>query len=413
MGKLTRFTQLLFGSTASAGRISEYGSLQNGTPTTYAGSAATPALIQGDPGNFESGWDGAVIGNSSPAIQDANAVQYLNSYQLAYLLQEGIAEYDAATTYYINSICQVSGVLYVSLVNTNIGNAPASSPSDWTVYAYPRKDPTQTFLGVTGTAVGYVFTLASATATVGATYTNNSNTFTVLNTIAPGGAPLFCSGTNPPTASGTLTKASGTGDSTITFSASAPIATYTTPAGCTRLMVNMVGGGGGGADATSAATAGTLTAFGADILVAFGGGGGSVVAGGYGGGSGGGVLTLSSGLVLATSFSGSGGGSATSVNSAIPGGSGGVSAVGGAGMGGAANGNGANAASQSGSGGGGVGGTSGSTPGAGGGAGGYISATLIVPAATYVYCIGVGGTHPSSAAGNGATGFINIIEYYN
>jgi hypothetical protein len=62
----------------------------------------------------------------------------------------------------------------------------------------------------------YTFTVASANATAGATYTNNGFTFTVLTTIASG-TTLLCSGTGQPLTSGTLTKASGTGDSTITF----------------------------------------------------------------------------------------------------------------------------------------------------------------------------------------------------
>lgn len=63
----------------------------------------------------------------------------------------------------------------------------------------------------------YVFTVTSANATVGATYTNNGQTFTVTTTIASS-VTLTCSGTGTPGASGTLTKASGTGDATITFS---------------------------------------------------------------------------------------------------------------------------------------------------------------------------------------------------
>lgn len=67
-------------------------------------------------------------------------------------------------------------------------------------------------------AAPYVFTCSSANATVGATYANNSQTFTVLGTISAG-TTLLCSGTGAPSASGTLTKATGTGDSSITFSA--------------------------------------------------------------------------------------------------------------------------------------------------------------------------------------------------
>lgn len=69
-----------------------------------------------------------------------------------------------------------------------------------------------------GSALGYVFTVTSAGATQGATYTNNGQTFTVLATISAA-TTLRMSGTGAPAASGTLTKASGTGDATITFSA--------------------------------------------------------------------------------------------------------------------------------------------------------------------------------------------------
>jgi len=63
----------------------------------------------------------------------------------------------------------------------------------------------------------YTFTVTSANATAGATYTNNGATFTVVTTIS-GGTSLVCTTTGVPAASGTLTKASGTGDATIAFS---------------------------------------------------------------------------------------------------------------------------------------------------------------------------------------------------
>jgi len=72
----------------------------------------------------------------------------------------------------------------------------------------------------------YRFTVTSANATVGATYTNNGQTFTVTDTISAG-IVLYATGTGSPTASGTLTKASGTGDATITFSAFTGLSTNT------------------------------------------------------------------------------------------------------------------------------------------------------------------------------------------
>jgi hypothetical protein len=62
------------------------------------------------------------------------------------------------------------------------------------------------------------FTVSSANATAGAVYSNNGQNFTVESTIASG-TTLVASGVGSPLASGTLTKVSGTGDSTITFSA--------------------------------------------------------------------------------------------------------------------------------------------------------------------------------------------------
>lgn len=73
-------------------------------------------------------------------------------------------------------------------------------------------------------SITYIFTATTATATAGATYTNNGQIFTVTQT-ATGATTLSCTGTGLPTTTGTLTKASGTGDATIVFSA------FTSPTG--------------------------------------------------------------------------------------------------------------------------------------------------------------------------------------
>jgi len=64
----------------------------------------------------------------------------------------------------------------------------------------------------------YTFTVTSANATAGAVYSNNGKTFTVESTIASA-TTLLALGTGAPLPSGTLTKVTGTGDATITFSA--------------------------------------------------------------------------------------------------------------------------------------------------------------------------------------------------
>jgi len=72
---------------------------------------------------------------------------------------------------------------------------------------------------VTTTSPGdYTFILSGlANATVGAVYTHNTYSYTVLYTIASG-LILSCSGSGAPLSSGTLTKFSGTGDASIAFS---------------------------------------------------------------------------------------------------------------------------------------------------------------------------------------------------
>ena len=64
----------------------------------------------------------------------------------------------------------------------------------------------------------YNFTITSANATIGAVYSNNTQTFIVLGTII-GSTALRCFGTGAPLVNGVLTKTSGTGDATIVFSA--------------------------------------------------------------------------------------------------------------------------------------------------------------------------------------------------
>lgn len=69
----------------------------------------------------------------------------------------------------------------------------------------------------------YTFTVTALTVAtlVGSTYTNNGQTFTVLQNAAIGATSVVTSGTGAPTASGTLTKATGTGQTTIAYSANA------------------------------------------------------------------------------------------------------------------------------------------------------------------------------------------------
>lgn len=263
----------------------------------------------------------------------------------------------------------------------------------------------------TGTTVGYVFTVTSANATAGATYTNNGNTYTVAGTIA-GGTVLFTTQTSAPEASGTLTKASGTGDSTITFSRAQAIATYTTPTSPAPLYIRirMAGGGGGGTGQSTTGANGTMSVFGTNMLVAGGGQGG----GSHGGPQTPGGTAVVSGVTNYFALPGGNGegGEHTSSGYSKGGNGGSTPFLGGAGQG-ASQYAGENGVSNTGGGGSGASILNNySAP--GGGSGAFIEATIGSPASTYYYAIGAGGTGGTGGAtgGNGAAGVLIVDEFY-
>lgn len=118
MAKILRKAAKIFGLNAGVNQIAQFGSLAAGS-IAYS---TDPDQIQ-SLANYLVGWFDAVVGGNSPAIEDMNALFYLLAYQVAYLLQQGIAEYNATTTYYINSIVTSGGVNYISIVDSNVGNA--------------------------------------------------------------------------------------------------------------------------------------------------------------------------------------------------------------------------------------------------------------------------------------------------
>lgn len=297
--------------------------------------------------------------------------------------------------------------------------------------------PTQTILNATGTQTGWLFTIStSSTVAVGDTYTNNSNTYTVQGALtAQSGQVLYMSGTGA-TSGTALTRATGSGTSSITFSTKIATATYTPPASVLYLHIKMAGGGGGGAGSgtqtsgtcnggsTTTATAGTTSFWGANVLFANGGAGGTC---GTVGGAGGTAGTSGSGTVSGLGSTGSAGANAgitdsSTSNTAPPaGGAGGNTPY----FNGAGQPNGASAGmtanANTGSGGGGAGYSNGTTSGglgSGGGSGGLADYKVTVPITGSIpYIVGThgnaGGAGTSGAAGGaGADGVIWIDQYF-
>lgn len=131
MAKIVRKLQKQFGGGISpSGNIAKFGSLAAGTPEY----SSDPVEIQSYP-QFLDAWQAATVGVNSPAIQDRNALDFLFAYQLRYLLQQGLAEWDAGQEYAIDGFCAVAGVIFVSKTNANIGNDPLTDTNNWKTLA--------------------------------------------------------------------------------------------------------------------------------------------------------------------------------------------------------------------------------------------------------------------------------------
>lgn len=135
---LPRKTQSVFGSGLTpTGNVANFG--------TYAAGAVTysndPAAIQTSA--WLNGWNGAVVGNQSPTIQDMNAVMLVLSQQIAYLLQQGIPQWDSTggTSYYLGSEAKVSGQVYQCYVTGPVTSNPSTDTASWKPFTATQTGP--------------------------------------------------------------------------------------------------------------------------------------------------------------------------------------------------------------------------------------------------------------------------------
>lgn len=133
MANIPRKTQQVFaGALSPSGNIAKFGSLAALAPG-YSGDLAliqTPAWLLG----LANSLINAPGGLASPALEDFNALFYVITTQLAYLLQTGIGEWDAGTDYQTSSMCRVGDVVYMSKVDNN-SNHLVTDTNFWKTYA--------------------------------------------------------------------------------------------------------------------------------------------------------------------------------------------------------------------------------------------------------------------------------------
>lgn len=126
MAKVPRKLQKIFSSASSAN--GQFGSFQAGTKILSNDTDVLQALSA-----WLTGWFTATAGSQNvPTAEELNGVMFTVTQQLAYLLQEGISEYDATTTYFQKSIVKKVGTyqLYGSVTDNNTGNA-LTDPTNW------------------------------------------------------------------------------------------------------------------------------------------------------------------------------------------------------------------------------------------------------------------------------------------
>ena len=148
MSKIVRKTAQIFAQNAISTDIEQFASMVVTGSPNYSND---PDVIQ-SLSAWGEGWTAALTVNNTEFKQDRNAVDYVASYQIAYILQQAIPGWDSGTTYYTNSIVQYGGQLFQSLVDSNLNNTPPSSSSN-TYWKNMSNLPTKTILsaGQSGT----------------------------------------------------------------------------------------------------------------------------------------------------------------------------------------------------------------------------------------------------------------------
>lgn len=139
MSKLNRLTGKVFGATASSSgdnpAIGQFGSAKAGT---YNGTGDV-AEIQSLPA-WDNGWIDAVTPTQQfPTLPEMTGVHKVLSYQSAYLLKEGMPEYDPDTIYDEGGMCKIGKIIYYCTSDNNTNNP--QTLNGWIVYYDPDATP--------------------------------------------------------------------------------------------------------------------------------------------------------------------------------------------------------------------------------------------------------------------------------
>lgn len=206
MARLSRIFLKVFGTDGPTDDFAKFGSRAAGLPV----KTKDPVLIQSLDA-WKNGHRAALLtGSRAPFLEDMNAADYVHSYVLGYLLQDGIPEWNTETIYFIGGIVKKPGTfeLYGSLVDNNTGNALPDQTvnANWRFIGPQAEAPgiIKDFAGITAPS-GYLFcdgaaisrvTFANLFTAIGTTWGvgNGTTTFNVPDsrgrlTVGAGGGP--------------------------------------------------------------------------------------------------------------------------------------------------------------------------------------------------------------------------------
>ncbi len=130
MAKIPRILQKIFALASGVSDVEQFGSFAGGSANYTKNVALIQALAK-----WDNGWQSAIVGGKNPNIEDMNAAFLVVTQQLAYLFQQGIAEWDVDTTYYIGSLAMDGNTIYQSLTNNNTGNL-VTDGTKWKNYIF-------------------------------------------------------------------------------------------------------------------------------------------------------------------------------------------------------------------------------------------------------------------------------------
>lgn len=125
MAKLNRRLTKIFAENSGSQGTAVYGSKKMGN-VQYSKDIE---VLQNN--KYQVGREEGVIDKKAPVLQEENTIDYVLSHQIKYINQMGVCEWYNKETYYVDSIVNVGGNLYVSLQNDNINHNPLIDTQYW------------------------------------------------------------------------------------------------------------------------------------------------------------------------------------------------------------------------------------------------------------------------------------------